>query len=236
MYQIHLALDLARIVLVYVVYGIYGGSYLFMASKILRRNLNRLSSLLGAFYISSGIGVIFNFIYTFIYIEFIVLILYYITVSLLLLSLIFLFLFIFTLKKSEDIVTLRIILGIIIIYLIFVLSICFIPNGVRINESTQWKPVWSLNFTIFVLIIGDLAIIPTIYISFRTYQQFSDTILKKKWKYFLIGILGYFFLFYGNVINLFLNNPLIRQTWSYISILSLPFVYLIYNSIGKSLS
>ncbi|MFO7797112.1 MAG: hypothetical protein ACQERB_08140 [Promethearchaeati archaeon] len=236
MYQIHLALDLARIILVYIVYGGYAISYLFMTLKILRRNPTRLSYLLGGFYINSGLGVIFNVIYTLIYIESVVIILYYITISFLSLSLIFLFLFIFTLTKSEKIVSLRVIIIIFIIYFISVVLICFIPNGVIINETNNWKPIWSLEFFIFVLIIGNTAILPTLYYSFKMYQQFSDTILKKKWKYFLVGILGYFFLFYGNCINLVLNNPLIRQIWSYASILSLPFVYLIYISIGKSLN
>lgn len=232
----HLALDLARIILVYVVYGIYGISFFFMAFKILRRNPNRLSYLLGGFYLSSGLGVIFNFIYTLIYVEFVVLVLYYVTISFLTLSLLFLFLFIYTLKKSEQVVTIKILISFILIYSLAVILLWYIPKGVIINESTNWKPVWSALFFLFVFIIGNFAIIPTLYYSIRMYQQFSDSILKKKWKDFLIGILGYFFLFYGNVIILYLNNPLARQIWSYMSILSLPFVYLIYNSIGKTLS
>jgi len=236
LYQIHLALDLARIILVYIVYGGYAISYLFMSFKILRRNPNRLSYLLGGFYINSGLGVIFNIIYTLIYIESVVIILYYITIFFLFLSLIFLFLFIFALRKSEKLVNLRFMIIIFIIYLCLVLSTFFIPNGVIINETNNWKPVWSVEFFIFVLIIGNVAILPTLFYSIKTYQQFSDIILKNKWKYFLVGILGYFFLFYGNCINLVLNNHLIRQVWSYMSILSLPFVYLIYTSIGKTLN
>jgi hypothetical protein len=106
---------------------------------------------------------------------------------------------------------------------------------VKISAATDWRPIWSFTFFISVFIIGNFAIIPTFYYSIRMYLQFSDMILKKKWKYFLIGIMGYFFLFYGGIIMLVWGDPLVRQIWSYMSILSLPFVYLIYNSIGKTL-
>jgi hypothetical protein len=218
MNQIHLALDIARIVLVYVVYGSYGISYLFMASKILIRNPNRLSYLLGGFYISSGVGVIVNFVYTLIFIEIVLMILYFLTIFLLLLSLIFLFLFVFTLKKSEILLSPRFIVGIITIYACFEILICFIPNGVEISIATDWRPIWSIAFFLSVFIIGNVAIIPTLFYSIKMYLQFSDMILKKKWKYFLIGIMGYFFLFYGNIINLVWGDPLVRQIWSYMSI------------------
>lgn len=206
-----------------------------MASKILRRDHNRVNYLLGAFYISCGIGVIINLIYTLIYIEIIVLILHYSSFFFLSLSLIFLFLFVLTLKKSEFIISLKTIVLILGIFSISVIGLCLIPDGVVINDSTGWIPDWSAVFAISVLIIHDLVIIPTIIYSIKMYRQFKDSMLKKKWKYFLIGIMGYFFLFYGTTISHTLAEPIIRNIWSYVSILSLPFLYLIYSSIGKNL-
>ncbi|MBD3193704.1 MAG: hypothetical protein GF317_01515 [Candidatus Lokiarchaeota archaeon] len=235
MFQIDLALDLARFILVYVVYGIYAFSYIFLAYKILKRNFSRLNFLLAGFYISGALGVIINFIYVFIYHQLIVIILYSLTFYFLCLSLFFLLMFIIVLKKSEKFISKGIQIIMFILFSIGVMSLFFLTEGVVINESTGWKPVWSLSFTIGSLILCNItAIIPTIYYSLKIYRQFSDPNLKRKWKYFLIGLLGYLFLYYGNTINLYLAVPMIRNIWGYLSMLSLPFLLSIYYGVGRS--
>ena len=98
-------MTLTRFIQVYIVQGVYGLFYIYMAILILNKDRKRLNQLLSAFYLSVGSGVIINIIYVGIYIEFIVEALHFITYFLFCLALCFILLFILLLSKSEDFIT-----------------------------------------------------------------------------------------------------------------------------------
>ena len=231
-------LDLARFLLVYVVFALYGIVFLFLAYRVMLRNRKRINFVLAGFYISCGIGVIINLIYiiiTPIIEEITLLILYFITVYLLSLSLCFLSLFVLILYKSERIITTKIQLLMIFVFSVLIITLFFVPYAVIINESTGWRPKWSLEFTLLFLTVCTFgAIIPTYYYSIRLYQRFEFKQLKKRWLCFIIGISGYFFLCYGTSYFCFLGhvNLLI---WSIIAMPSLINLFLIYYGIGRQM-
>lgn len=140
-------MDLARFIQVYVVQGIFGFFYLFMAYRILKRGTKQLNLTLSGFYLSISIGVVINIIYANLYEETIVHALYFATYFFLCLSSSFLFLFVLNLLKSGKKIKLQTQLVLILIFSTLLLGLLFVPNGITINESTNWKPEWSGDFS-----------------------------------------------------------------------------------------
>jgi len=230
-------LDIARIIQVYIVQGLVGVFFLFLAYKILKRDTKRLNIIFSCFYISAAAGVIMNFIYALIMVEIIVLILYYITIFCILFSPIFLLVLELILIKSEKVIDTKAQFMIIGIYAALLISMVFIPNGVTINASTNWKPVWSVPYYIYTIIILTVgAIVPGLYYSTQIYKKFEDKILKKKWQYFILGLCGLYVLVYGSLTSNTLNREEIRTIWSIISLILVIFPpYLIYYGVGKQI-
>ena len=230
-------LDTARIIQVYIVQGIVAVFFLILAYKILKRDTKRLNIIFSCFYISAAAGVIMNFIYALIMVEIIVLILYYITIFCILFSPIFLLVLELILIKSEKVIDTKAQFMIIGIYAALLISMVFIPNGVTINASTNWKPVWSVPYYIYTIIILTVgAIVPGLYYSTQIYKKFEDKILKKKWQYFILGLCGLYVLVYGSLTSNTLNREEIRTIWSIISLILVIFPpYLIYYGVGKQI-
>ena len=225
-------MDFPRIIQVFVVQGGLGLIYLFIAYKILRRESRGINLRLSGFYICGGIGAIINIIYVFMIDESIVKILHFFTYFILCFSLVFLLLTVLILDKSEKMISGKIQFLIIISFIIMFGVLWFIPEGITINSSTDWKPKWSWPFLIYsVIVCSVMLIIPTIYYSLKLYNKFEHQALKKKWKFFLIGIFTYFFLYYGTSISNTLADPLFRLIWSIISIFTLISLYFIYYAI-----
>jgi len=228
-------IDIARFIQVFLVQGLAGLFYLFIAYKILKREKKGLNLILSSFYLCVGFGVSINFVYTFIFVEVVVYVLHILTINLLCFSLIFLFIFVLILYKSDKVITLKIQIIFIIIFGALLLGFWFIPNGVEINQTTNWKPEWSWAFLSYNFIICSVIIAPTLLFSVKLYLKFEYKELKKKWKYFLIGICAYFFLYYGTSLSNTLADPFFRFIWS---ILSLPFLislYFVYYGVAKQL-
>lgn len=197
-----------------------------------------MNLILASFYLSCGIGVIFNLIYIIItpFVEDVfLLILYYITVYLLSLSLCFLNLFVLVLYRSENVISTQIQLIMIFIFSVLIIALFFIPSAITINESTSWRPRWNLEFTILFLIICTFgAIIPTLYYSIKLYQRLDYSQLKKRWLCFIIGISGYFFLCYGTSLFLYIGHENLLL-WALIAMPSLINLFLIYYGIGRQM-
>jgi hypothetical protein len=105
-----------------------------------------------------------------------------------------------------------------------------------INASTDWKPEWSWPFLTYSFIIcSSIAIVPTTYYSIKLYFKFEYKELKKKWKYFLVGIFAYFFLYYGTSISNTLADPTFRLIWSIASLPALISLYFVYYGVAKQL-
>ncbi len=229
-------MDFARFVQIYIIQGLFALFFLYMAFRVLRRGTKRLNIYLSSFYISVTIGGIINMIYATIFDPTIVFIMHFITYYLFCFSMAFLLIFVLILIKPGKQIKFEIQLFILIIFGLLVLSLLLIPNGIKINDSTNWKPDWSLNFLIYSMVVCSImVIIPTVYYSLNIYIKFENEYLKKKWKYFLIGIYAYFFLYYGTSISNTLNNDSFRFIWSLISLPTLISLYLIYYGVGRQL-
>ena len=226
--------DLTRIIQVYVVQGIICVYFLFLAYKILSHNKQHLNIILSCSYITVAIGFIINFIYAPLTIESIVLILYYLTILFLFLYSAFLLVFVLMLYESEKVFTISKGIVIIIIYAIILLCMVFIPNGVIINASTDWKPVWSWYLFFYVVSVTSIAFFMSFYVASKIYKEFTDEQLKKKWRFFLIGIAGLYIFAFGTLLSNTLNIQIIRTIWSLISlVLVVLSPYLMYYGVGK---
>jgi len=226
-------MDLSRFIQVFVVQGLAGLFYLFIGYKIIRRETKGINFILSNFYFFVAIGAIINIVYVNIFDETITLVLHFITYYLFCLSLIFLLIFLLILLRSSEIITSKKQLTIFTIYALLLFVLWFIPDGMKFNE-VSWKPEWSWSFFIYSIVIcSSIAIGPTIYVSFKIYRSFQKEILKKKWKYFLIGIFGYFFLYYGTSLSNTLADPTFRLIWSILSLPSLISIFFIYYGVAK---
>ncbi len=230
-------LDLTRFIQVYIVQGIVGIIYLIIAYKILKRDTKRLNVILSLFYILGATGVFLNWIYAPLTDEPTVFILNFLTNYCFFLAPIFLVVFELILLKSEKMFTRQKQLLVIIIYGVIMFCSIFIPNGVTINASTDWKPVWSLPFFIYVIIFFSLlGLLPTFHYGFAVYKKFENEELKKKWKYYLIGIIGLAAFTIGTFFSNTLNDPTFRVMWAFVA---LPLIIispiLIYLGVGKQL-
>ena len=120
-------------------------------------------------------------------------------------------------------------------WFLYFITLFFIPYAVTINESTGWKPKWSLEFTLLFLTVCTFrAIIPTYYYSIKLYQKIEYKQLKKRWLCFNIGISGYFFLCYGTSYFCFLGHVDLI-IWAIIATPSLINLFLIYYGIGRQM-
>ena len=229
-------MDIARFIQIFLVQGLAGLFYLFIAYRILKKDNKSLNRILSSFYICVAFAVILNVAYAFIFIEEVVYILHVTTYYLLCFPLIFLLVFVLILLKSEVFFTRKYQLILIIVFGIMLMGLWLIPNGVVINESTNWKPDWSWTYLLYSIAVCSLfAIIPTIVVSIKLYRKFEYKELKNKLKYFLIGIGGYFFLYFGTSISNTLNDPTFRLIWSLLSLPTLVSLYFVYFGVVKNL-
>jgi len=229
-------MDFARIVQIYVVQGLFAIFFLYMAYRVLRRGTKQLNLYLSSFYLFSTTGGILNMVYANIFNEAIVHIMHFLTYYLICLSLGFLLIFVLILIKPTNQFKFRTQTIILVIFCLLLLGLFFIPNGIVINESTTWKPNWSWIFFIYSIVVcSSFAIIPTTYYSIRIYRKFENEYLKKKWKYFFIGVFAYFFLYYGTSFSNTLNDDTFRFIWSLLSLPTLISLYWIYHGVGRQL-
>lgn len=227
-------MTLTRVIQVYIVQGLYGLFYIYMAILILRKDRKRMNQFLSAFYLSVGIGVIINIIYVGIYIELIVEALHFITYFLFCFALCFILLFILLLSKSEDIITTSKQITLMIIFAILLLFLLIIPNGFNVNAGTNWVPVWDSLFLLYTSIICIcVAIIPSLYYAILLLKKFENEDLKRKWKYFIIGISSYFFVWAITSLSNTLNIASFRLITALLTVCTIPSIYLIYYGVGK---
>jgi hypothetical protein len=227
-------MDVARFLQIYIIQGGFAFFFFYMGILVLKRAKKRPNLYLSSFYLSTAIGGLINIIYANIFIETVVYVLHFITYYVLCYSLVFLLIFTLIILKPIDKFKTRIQITLLIIVGILLLGLLFIPNGIQINQSTNWKPSWSWSFFIYSIILcSTVLIIPTSYYSVRIYSKFENQHLKKKWKYYLIGVLGYFFLYYGTSFSNTLNNDSFRLIWSIISLPTLISLFLIYYGVGR---
>lgn len=232
-------MDMARILQVYVAQGAVFVFFLILVSLILKRGRQRLNLIFSGSYITVAIGLIINFIYapiTHPQLELTVLILYYMTLFFLFLYPAFLLCFVLILLKSEKIITTSKQIIIILVYAVILSCMVFIPNGVVINASTDWKPVWSWFLFIYVMGVVTLGEVLSFYFAFKIYKKFEEEQIRKKWRYFLMGLIGLYIFAFGTLFSNALNIQTFRTIWSIISlILVIISPISIYLGVGKQI-
>jgi len=230
-------LDTTRIIQVYVLQGFIAAFFLYLAYKVLKRDTKRLNLIFSLGFISAATGLLINFIYAPLTNEAVVLILYYITIFVLSLFGAFFVVFVMMLLKSEKVITPKKQVIYVLIYFVAELCSVFIPEGVTINASTEWKPVWSVAmFVYFISVIVILGMVPSLYYSIQIYNKFEDELIKKRWKYFIYGIIGIYAFTIGTLFSNTLNIQTFRTIWSGISlILVILSPLLIYYGVGRQI-
>ena len=232
--MVPLETDLPRLVLIFVVGLFLTIMFLFISYKILTRHRDRLTLTLSAFYITEALGFLTNVIYILLRINPLVFILLFITYFLVVFGFIFIVIFLLNLVKMY--IKLRIQLIIIFTYALSIFSVLSIPGGITINENTNWTPIYSWTLVLGVsILISSFISIPTIILSIKVYKIFEDENLRRKLKYFLIGIFGMIIISYGALFNMALNDPNFSLLWSIISLLVVPSGIMIYYGIGHSI-
>lgn len=202
-----------------VVHGILISVFIYMTVKIRKRGGKYAKVYLSAFYFSTAMGFVINFIFIFIFVPWIVKILYFFTLYFLFLGTFSLLIFNLIIYKSEKIITREKQLIILIILSIFTWGMILIPNGLVMNESTNWYPQYNLTFFLYLIIVLTFGSVgPIIYLSIKIYQNFELEQLKKRWAYFGWGLILLFTFAYGTLFSHAFSIPNIRSTWSLISL------------------
>ncbi|MFX1571655.1 MAG: hypothetical protein ACFFB0_02820 [Promethearchaeota archaeon] len=233
-------LDITRFLTVYIVQGVMFGIFAYLAYKILKRDRKQLNMIFSGFYICVAISLFINFIYAPINNEDVVLIMNFITNFFAFYSPIFILVFELILLKSKYVMSFGKQFIILILYGIAIFSMIiflFIENwGVEIGPP-EWTPHWMIPFFLYIVCLASLIIVgPTLYLSFKIYKKFSDSMLKKKWRYFTFGLCAIYIFMYSIFISNTLHIPTFRAI---IGILSLILVitggYLMYIGVGRQL-
>ena len=239
--MVYFQLTPGRIITVYIAQGVIFLVFLYLAIRILLRDRKRLNIIFAGLYISPAIGLLINFIYAPMTDEFIVLILNFFTNFGLFYAPIFIVVFDLILLKSEKVISTSKQLMILFIYGIAMFSmvfLLFIPGfGVTINSGTNWSPVWSLPFFLYVVLVETIgALIPSLYFSFQIYKKFEDEQLKRKWRFFIFGFIALMTFMYAIFISNYLGDPTVRLLIGVVGlILALLGGFLMYFGVGKQI-
>ncbi|MHA1931297.1 MAG: hypothetical protein ACW96X_02090 [Promethearchaeota archaeon] len=240
-----------RVILIPVVQGIMIIYFLSITYQILKRRRQRLNLIFACFFICTIIGNVLNIIYFLMTNENVILIFNFLTNFFFLLGPIFILTvnriilestIIYPVKRQNLYILLYgvvLLLGMLILVL---LGLVFDPSwpskpilGLTINPNTR-APVWGLVFLIYVISFSAaLVVIPIIRTSLKIYASFETKELKKKWRYYFIGSLGAFSIFYLIIIANWLDNINFKNIVSFYGISVLLWVSFMYYGIGFKL-
>jgi len=228
--------DLSRFIQVFIGEGIVLAFCIFFSYKILRKDRTRMKIAFSEFYIFISIGLILNVIYIALSDQFIVKILNFLTNFCIFLAAIFLVNFCLLFYYTEEKFNLKKQVILIVIYSIVLFCMVFIPDGVTIDCSSGecTPPLWSIPFFLYIFIVLTIfTFIPISYYSIKILDKFDDEQLKKKWKYFIFGIMFLYAFLYG---SLFSNTPAFADVlWAPIGLVfAIIGIYLVYYGIAKS--
>jgi len=212
--------------------------FAFLIFKILKRNTNRNSLTLSAFYLTvslslamNGITVLTAFFSPGEYIGALYIFLTYLTI----LSFVFVLVFILGLLKLKYVFTIKKALLLILLYGIVWLLLLLYPGA--ITYSLNWSPVYSFPLYIAANILFTFSFtIPVIFYSIRLRRLFLDSDLKKKLSLFLVGILMITIIIYGALLYNTWQNSTFKTIWSLsTTVLLISSGLLIYYGIGRDL-
>lgn len=229
-------IDLSRFFLILTIQLFVSAIFFYLAFKVLKRNYNPTTLTLSIFYIFIGVGFILNVIFLPLSSYLVGYIIYYIAAFLIIFGGIFLVLFIKNLLNLEAIFFSKQNLMIMISYAILVLFVLFFPGGITISEKTEWTPDWSWAFFLTLCFLDACyIIIPTIILSVKLYKRFEDKNLKRKLRYFILGIIFILFAYYGLLLYNTWDEIIFKRIWTFLSLIVVPAGLLIYYGIGHNL-
>ena len=229
-------MDPARFITVYIVQLGMGIIYFLIGLLILKRDTKRLNQLFATFYLLSASATIINVIYVSLTINPWVKYLHILTFYLFCFAIVYLLIFNLILLKSEKVFPIKKHNLIALIYGGLLFGLVFIPKGVTIDASTEWRPVWSLPFLIYALVVLTCcATVPTTYYSLQVYKKLENEELKKRWAFNIVAILGYFAILYLTSVSNYLNNPTFRLITSIAGLSLFVTAYLLFYSVGRQI-
>lgn len=195
-----MSLDTTRILTI-VIQTIMAIVFFYLGYLIVKRDKKRLNIYFSSFYFFAFIATVFNWTYAFLNPHlndlalYTVLYLNYITNFFYFTSLGFLLVFSLIIYKSEKIfdTTKQILYLVAYVGGLGILMFLFIhiPGlGVEFLKPNSSSPYWTLPFFLLVFLALTLGSIgPCTYILYKTFKQFDDPELKKKYRYFSIGFI-----------------------------------------------
>ena len=237
--------DVVRILQVYLIQGLVFLFFVYLSILILKRDRKRLNKVFSGFYILISLGLLFNFIYAPMRSDDLVIvieILNFITNYCLLLGPIFLVVFQVILLKSESVFTKKKQLIIVISYSVVLLSMIGFMFGEETGvdiKGPNWVPIYHLPIYIYLVVVHSIgSTIPTIYLSSMIYKKLKDTAIRKKWRFFMVGIHSLNIFMYGTYTSYILEVvlPGFRFGWSIVGlILVVTGGYLVFYGVGRQL-
>ncbi|MHA1703178.1 MAG: hypothetical protein ACTSWK_13015, partial [Promethearchaeota archaeon] len=208
--------------------------------SILRRRKSRLNATFSGFYISIALGLLINAAYVvineFFRNEPLALLLNYISAFLIFYGPILMLATNRILIHSEVIYSLKSELKLLSIYgfALGFMVIFYFFDGIEFNESTSWRPVWSLPYFIYIVIVVSVfTTIPSIVTSFKILTVMKDKRMKRRWVWLMIGLIGLYVYEYLAFLTNYLNTDFLRMISSLFAISVILWVWLIYKGVKK---
>lgn len=234
-------IELTRLFIILIPQLITAFIYLFIIYKVLKRRKDRSSVIISFFYLSWGLAFIINSLKLFLILfesELnIILIFDYLTFYFIIFGFIYIEIFVMIIHQSVIRLSLKRITSIIVLYAMICTLILFIPNGITIDPDQGYRIKYSLAFLITnYLFFTSIIVIPTFTFFSQTYKTIKTPILRKRFKYLIIGIVLAFLDIYGAALYNTWHNETFRVIWSVVTLfLLVPSAILIYLGIGKNL-
>jgi len=225
-----------RMFLVYSIQSILLGIFVFFVVIILRRNRSLLSFLLSSYFGLCAVGFFLDAIATGYRVTPLSLTFYIAAVYAIYLSLGFLVFFTLILVYMG---AWKYGLLYICVYAVLSLVLNLMPNGMQYSASTNWIPVWSIEFFVWgVIFFSFFVVAPECLLFFKMYKTSQHTIVKKKIGMVLTGItIQLASIYLIGIYNAFLENAVFHGVWSVLTFILCPLSGLmIYLGIRKEIS
>lgn len=201
--------------------------------KLLKRDKNRKIYTLVFFYLLCIAFTTLNVVYLFISSNRLTFWLHFVSLYMMILSPVFYDVFNMMILKSEQVLDVRLETIIIVFYssLLFLGMFIFgyIFQGIKIDESTSWRPVWSPSFVLqMYALITCICLIPNIVRTRQIFRTIKNEELRKRWKFLSIGFFILLGVGYGVFIHNAWDNVVFKSIWFIISFISLPAILMIH--------
>jgi hypothetical protein len=144
-----------------------------------------------------------------------------------LLSPVFYYVFNMMILKSEELLDTRLEIIIVVIYSSTLFITMFISGflfqGITIDQSTAWRPVWTMNFVIpMYILITIICLIPSLMRSMQILRLIKNEELRKRWKILSLGFFMLIGIGYGVFIYNSWNNTTFKIIWLLFSLIISP--------------